>query len=224
MYGGGQWVVEHWWYRLVHVCQRWRNLILGSASYLGLCLVCTYDTPVADMLAHSPPLPLVIDYQDHDITADDEEAIILALTQRDRVRRIRLGIPVLKLQKPIMVIDGEYPILEHLILGDLAEEKSTVLIFPETPQTPRLRHLDIKFSIQIPIRVPLLGTSARVYARRILDTYPLAIQRAVCSLPTLLPTFLRPTSCHPHRDHDIHFECLATPNTHHPMICILVFA
>ena len=104
--GGVRWIGERWWYRLAHVCQRWRNLILGSASYLGLCLVCTYDTPVADMLAHSPPLPLVVDYQGTDITAKDEEAVILALEQRDRVRRIRFGIRVLKLQKLIMALDG----------------------------------------------------------------------------------------------------------------------
>ena len=79
-----------------------RNLILGSASYLGLGLVCTYGMPVADMLAHSPPLPLVIDYERTDVTAEDEEAIILALEQRDRVRRICFDIPVLKLQKLIM--------------------------------------------------------------------------------------------------------------------------
>ena len=77
--GGVRWVGERWWYRLAHVCQRWRNLILGSASYLGLCLVCTYRTPMADMLAHSPPLPLVIDYEGTDITREDEEAIISAL-------------------------------------------------------------------------------------------------------------------------------------------------
>ena len=159
MYGGGQWVVEHWWYKLTHVCQRWWNLILGSVSYLGLCLVCTHNTPVADMLAYSPPLPLIVDYQGHDITAEDEEAVILALAQRDRVRRIRLRIPVPKLQKPVTVIDEEYPILEHLILGD-PEVKSTVLILPETLQTPRLRHLDINFSFQTPTRVPLFGTGA----------------------------------------------------------------
>ncbi|KAF8502390.1 hypothetical protein F5888DRAFT_1191098 [Russula emetica] len=118
--GGGEWAGERWWYRLAHVCQRWRNLILGSTSYLGLCLVCTYRTPVVDMLAHSPPLPIVIDYRDDDITAEDEEAIILALEQRDRVRRIRFNLPVLQLQKLMMAIDGEYPILENLILVDLA--------------------------------------------------------------------------------------------------------
>jgi hypothetical protein len=63
LYGGTRdWVRGRWWYGLAHVCQRWRNVILGSASYLGVSLICTYGTPVADMLAHSPPLPLVIDY------------------------------------------------------------------------------------------------------------------------------------------------------------------
>jgi hypothetical protein len=41
---------------------------------------------------------------------------------------------------------------------------------------------------------------------------PLAIQRAV-SLPGLLPTSLRPTSCYPHHDYDLHFEHPVTPNT-----------
>jgi hypothetical protein len=155
--GGGQWAGERWWYGLAHVCQRWRNLILGSASYLGLCLVCTYGTPVADMLAHSPPLPLVIDYRRRYITAEDEGAIMLALEQRDRVRRIRFKIPVLKLQKLLMAIDGEYPILEYLILGVPPEDKSTVLTLPETLETLRLRQLTIGCSI--PIRFQLL-TSA----------------------------------------------------------------
>ena len=160
--GSRGWAGEHWWFKLAHVCQRWRHLILGSASYLGLCLVCTYGTPLADMLAHSPPLPLVIDYgrddDDEDIAAEDEEAIILALEQRDRVRRIRLSLPVLKLQKLIMAIDGEYPILEFLILEDLHAEKGTVLILPETLEMPHLRHLVINCSI--PIRSLLIGMTA----------------------------------------------------------------
>jgi hypothetical protein len=157
--GGRKWYGERWWYRLTHVCQRWRNLILKSASYLDLCLVCTHGTPVADMLAHSPPLPLVIDYENTDITAVDEGAIILALAQRDHVRRIRFGLPALKLQKFIMAIDGEYPILEYLILWDPLErpEESAVLILPETLQTPHLRSLVIGRSIRIP---PLIGTAA----------------------------------------------------------------
>jgi hypothetical protein len=61
------------------------------------------------MLAHSPPLSLAIDYDDQycNIAAEDEEQIILALKQRDRVRRIRirLQIPVPNLQKVVMAIN-----------------------------------------------------------------------------------------------------------------------
>jgi hypothetical protein len=110
------------------------------------------------MLEHSPPLPLVIDCQYHGITAEDQKALIFALMQRDRVRRIRLSLPALKLQEIIMAIDGEYPILEYLILWVPLEDDKAVLILPETLQTPHLRHLVIDGSI--PIRSPLLGTAA----------------------------------------------------------------
>ena len=161
MEGGGEWAAERWWYRPAHVCQRWRELILRSASYLGLCLVCTSGTPVADMLVHSPPLPLVIDYQNHDISGEDEEAIILALEQRDRVHRIRFVLPVLNLRRLIVAIDGEYPILEYLFLSNLLEEKNNpVLFLPETLETPHLRHLAIGSFTPIPIRSSLLGTTA----------------------------------------------------------------
>ena len=109
------------------------------------------------MLAHSPPLPLVIDYDGTDITAEDGEAITLALAQRDRVRRIRFYMPVLELQKLIMAIDGEYPILEYLIMGDPPEDKSTVLILPETLQTPHLRHLAINCSIRFQLLTTAVG-------------------------------------------------------------------
>ena len=110
------WVRGRWWYNLAHVCQRWRNIILGSTSYLGVSLVCTNGTPVADMLAHSPSLPLVIDYQLHledDITAEDEKGAILALKQYDRVLRVRLVMSVTSLQKLIAAMDDEYLILEY---------------------------------------------------------------------------------------------------------------
>ena len=141
------WVRGRWWYNLAHVCQRWRNIILGSASYLGLSLVCAIGTPVAEMLAHSPPLPLIIDYQldqYDDITAEDEEGAVLALKQHDRVRHARLSMSVTGLQRLIMAMDDGYPILEYLIIVNRdAEDESSMLIIPETLQAPHLRHLSL---------------------------------------------------------------------------------
>src|SRR6266403_83087 len=140
--GKQQWVGGRWWYRLAHVCQRWRILILGSASYLHLSLVCSNGTPVANMLAHSPPLPLTVDYSGKGgIAAGDEEGLMLVLEQhRNRVRHLRLCFPVRNLQKFVMAIDGEFPILEYLIVGP-PMVGSTPLMLRETLQAPHLKHL-----------------------------------------------------------------------------------
>ena len=162
LFGGKKgWVRGRWWYKLTHVCQRWRNAILGSASYLDISLVCTNGTPVADMLAHSPPLPLVIDYEfdeDVGISAEDEEHAIFALKQYDRIRRVRLLMPVTSLQKLIAAMDDEYLVLEYLIIGHQEKYSSSILIFPETLQAPHLRHLAL-VGFTLPIRSRLLTTA-----------------------------------------------------------------
>src|SRR6266436_10092632 len=159
LFGGSeQWDGGRWWYRLAHVCQRWRNLILGSASHLRLSIVCTNGTPVENMLAHSPPLPLTVDYcSNDDITAEDEEGFLLALEQRHRVRHLRLYIPGQNLQKLVTGIDGEFPILEYLIV-DSSTKDDTPLVLPETLQAPHLRHLVLR-SFACPIRSRLHPTA-----------------------------------------------------------------
>ena len=157
--GRGTWDRGRWWYRLAHVCQRWRNLILGSASHLRLSLVCTNGTPVENMLAHSPPLPLTVDYRSVDgITAEDEEGILLALEQRHRIRHLRLLIPNQILQKLVMAIDEGFPILEYLIVEPYPSKDDTALMFPETFQAPHLRHLMLG-SFACPIRSRLHPTA-----------------------------------------------------------------
>jgi hypothetical protein len=172
--GGMGWQRERWWYKLAQVCQRWRNLILGSPSYLGLSLVCTYGTPIADMLSHSPPLPLVIDFfRDHwDITAEDEKGIILALEQRHRIRRVRFRMPIPKLQKLIMAINEEYPLLEDLIIGPPIGNTSSLML-PETFQAPNLRHL-LLIGFVLPVGSRLLTTSVGLVMLCLLMEHPSA--------------------------------------------------
>ena len=95
------------------------------------------------MLAHSPPLPLIVDYSyaDWDITAEEEGRIVFALGQYGRVRRVRLQMPrisVPSLQNLVMAIDEEYPAMEYLILES---PKKAALMLPETLQAPHLCHL-----------------------------------------------------------------------------------
>ena len=95
----GRWR-ERWWLNLAQVCRRWRGLILESPSHLHLSLVCMTGTPVATMLAHHDSslrkLPLILDYFHTDpiISKEDVNGLILTLQHCDRVRRIRLRMPV----------------------------------------------------------------------------------------------------------------------------------
>jgi hypothetical protein len=161
---GGEWKRERWWYRLVQVCRRWRYLILESTSHLRLSLVCAPGTPVTDMLANSPPLPLIIDYFDenNDLNPKDEEGLIYALQQRDRVRRIRLMKPVPILERLIINLDGEFPILEYLLVWHQRYSRPLTwgnrnLNLPETFRAPHLRHFLLQ-NFAIPIGSPLLAT------------------------------------------------------------------
>ncbi|KAH9955672.1 hypothetical protein BC827DRAFT_830230 [Russula dissimulans] len=152
---GGQWNRERWWYKLVHVCKRWRFLILQPVSHLEICLVCTYGTPVAKMLAHSPSLPIIIDFLDTDrpATKKDDQGIMLALKQhRDRIRRIGLRTQIV--ETVTAALDDKFPMLEHLVLIP-PETQDVGLEFPKTFQAPRLRHLIIA-EFNFPRRSPLL--------------------------------------------------------------------
>jgi hypothetical protein len=155
----GNWDRERWWYTFVHVCRRWRCLIFGSASHLRLCLVCGPGTPVADMLANSPPFPLIIyhNYLNHHLTAEDEEGILLALQHRDRVCRIGLDMPVASVQRVITAIDGEFPVLEFLHIR-ASTKHNTQLILPATLEAPHLRHLAL-YRLASPIGSRLLPTA-----------------------------------------------------------------
>lgn len=142
-----KWEDECWWYKLVKVCRRWRHLILGSAYHLRLSLLCTHGSPVEDMLAYRPPLPLIIDYHDdHNINVQEEVGMLVALNNRDRVRRIRLHIPILHSEALVMAFDEEFPMLEYLAIAPQVTY-GTSLILPKKFQAPHLRHLMISDTV-----------------------------------------------------------------------------
>jgi hypothetical protein len=166
-----EWHRQRWWYKLVHVCRLWRSLILGSPSRLDLHLFCTKGVPIADMLAHSPPLPLTIHYHhiNREITAEDESGILLALSQhRDRVQNIFIWMPTINLRKLVMAMDGQFSILERMHINS-----RTDVVLPITFQAPNLRHL-VLWTASIPIRSPLLATTAGLLTLQLTDIPPSA--------------------------------------------------
>jgi hypothetical protein len=111
------------------------------------------------MLAHSPPLPLIINYLDpnRDASVEDEEAILLALQDRDRVRRIGLVMPATKLLKPITAMDGQFPVLERLFIWPLSHDNMSLML-PTIFQAPHLLMLSLCHAV-LPVRSPLLTTT-----------------------------------------------------------------
>jgi hypothetical protein len=49
------------WQSLVHVCRRWRSLVLGSPRRLNLRLLCTPKTHARDTLDVWPALRLIVE-------------------------------------------------------------------------------------------------------------------------------------------------------------------
>ena len=196
---GGEWTRERWWHRLIQVCRRWRYLALESAHHLRLSLVCGRGTPVADMLAHSPPaIPIIIDHYDEeyqDLTAEDEEGIFLALKHSDRVRRIRLFKPIPILQRIIIALDGEFPILEFLFIVHQLSHRPVIenipsLNFPDTFRAPHLRQLVLR-NFATPLESPSLtsmGNLVTLFLAKIPSSaylHPNALLKRLSVMPQL---------------------------------------
>ena len=109
------------------------------------------------MLAHSPSFPLIINFihihHDRDITTEDEKGVVLALQQRNRVRHIHFRMPFRNLQRFILAIDEEYPMLESLAMLHPTRDNSANLILPQTFRAPRLQRLVLS-GIAFPTKSP----------------------------------------------------------------------
>ncbi|KAH9955481.1 hypothetical protein BC827DRAFT_1158220 [Russula dissimulans] len=93
----------------------------------------------------------------HSITTEDEEGIKLVLQYHDHVHHIRLLIPLPNLQKVIVALDNEFPILEWLYIQPPTKENAS-LILPKSFGAPHLCLLKLSnFAFQI--GTPLLMTA-----------------------------------------------------------------
>ncbi|KAH9008417.1 hypothetical protein EDB83DRAFT_2681314 [Lactarius deliciosus] len=110
------------WHPLVHVCRRWREIILESPLRLDLQLFCTNGTPVRKGLGYWPPtIPIVIGHGYNStyikgLTPEDEDNVFAALEQRHRVRHIRLSVTDTFLEKMVTSMREPFPELRHLAI------------------------------------------------------------------------------------------------------------
>ena len=225
----GDWRGHRWWYNLAQVCRWWRYLIFASPLQLDLHLLCTNGVPIANMLAHSPPLPLTIRYHEggRETTEEDDEGILLALRHSDRLHYISLYLPSPKLRKFITIMDEEFPILERMYIWSRTEGDRS-LVLPRTFQAPHLRHF--ASSIALPIGSPLLTTTVGLVSLMLTEIPPSAyfspnyLLTRLSLMPQLETLLIRFYSPLPNRD--VERQSLNTPIMTHitlPNLRVLIF-
>ena len=120
-----------YWPRLVHICRRWRYIVFASQKALHVQLSCTHGTPILKTLDCWPTLPIIVQYggfSNLDPPApEDEENIVAALKQSDRVSSLSLVVTSSLLEK-ISTIERPFWQLEDLIL--LSPQDSVPLTLP----------------------------------------------------------------------------------------------
>jgi hypothetical protein len=115
------------WHTLMHVCQKWRRIVLTSPLGLRLRLYCTYGTPVLETLDYWPPLPLVVNYGacHRPPAPEDEDNIMAALWHTDRVYSISCTVSSSLLRKLSTIFK---PFLELEELNLLSEDNMQLTI------------------------------------------------------------------------------------------------
>ena len=153
-----KWNLQTRWCTLSHVCRKWRHLIHESFFHLNMHVLFTNGTPPLDMLAHLPPLPLVINYRSGDPTETDT-GVLQAIQQRDRIRRIVLQASAMTLDKWILLMDAPFLSLETLsLLSTTIPEEGTSPALPRSFLAPNIRRLDLR-GVFLSTRLSLLTTT-----------------------------------------------------------------
>jgi len=137
--------VDAWietWYTLVHVCQKWRNLVFWSPRRLNLRLYCTDRTPVRETIDAWPLLPIHVKCLGHDTRSKDN--ILAVLEHNDRIQKLDLSnFPSSHMNKFLEAMRQPFPALAHLAFHYRGE---TVPVVPASflgGCAPQLQTLDL---------------------------------------------------------------------------------
>ena len=108
------------WPRLTRICHKWRHIVFASQRALRLQLLCTHGTPVLKILDYWPALPIVVQFGGPRAPCppaiEDEDDIVAALMQSDRVSSISLTVTNSLLEK-LSAIERPFSELEELVLS-----------------------------------------------------------------------------------------------------------
>lgn len=159
------------WHTLLHVCRRWRHVVLGSPRSLDLKLHCTNRTPVRTMLDIWPACPIVVFcHRSPGFTLRGVRNVIAALKCCDRVCEIRLWGVQKSLLKRFAVLNASFPELKSVQLS-LADDGNSPAVLSDSflgGFAPRLQSLDL-YGISFPHPQKLLLSTKDLVTLRLED-------------------------------------------------------
>ena len=130
------------WQLLVHVCRRWRVLVLGSPRRLNLQLYIKPGTPARYTLDVWPALPLIVEGKIG--SSSDTDNVITVLGQSNRVCQVNLsGFVGWKLEKILVVMQVPFPELTDL---QFRSNSKTLPVIPDSflgGSAPRLQYFEL---------------------------------------------------------------------------------
>jgi len=182
---------EDAWHTLVHVCQRWRLVVLASPRWLDLHILCTNKNQVEKNLDIWPQLPIAIeafsDIETNPSLLPGETNIIAALKHHHRVSKIAIYCVPNSLLKELGAIKNSFPALTEL---KLQSDEAYPPVLPDSfllGSAPRLKTLWLN-GISFPALPKLfLSTSdlVKLHVRRVPPSAYISPEALATSLSVL---------------------------------------
>jgi len=138
------WNRKYGWFKLAHVCRKWRHIVLASPTRLDLSIAVEGHNPgnmKTVFTPRLPSLPIRIDYSHVTPTNTDVNRAVAALKQRDRMRGIVFKGNDLQLKKVIREMKYPFPELERLEICHALHKYLNLPSIFLRGSAPRLRRL-----------------------------------------------------------------------------------
>jgi hypothetical protein len=121
------------WQTLVHVCRRWRRLVLGIPRRLNMRLFCTPETPARGTLDVWPALPLIV--AGNVTSSSGTDNVIAALGQSNRVCQVfLLGLAGRQLEKVLAAMEVRFPEMTVMQLSSHDETPAVIRSWMDLPR------------------------------------------------------------------------------------------
>jgi F-box-like len=133
------------WLRLVHVCQKWRSIVLASPRFLDLRIVCG-PGKCMELIGIWPPLPIVFGNGEDGPTPEDDY-FDAAIVHHNRICEIDFHLGTSQFQRLASVMQEPFPALINLRLENVLHTRPPPVL-PDGflgGSAPRLQTFKLEF-------------------------------------------------------------------------------